>query len=271
MGLFDRFKKNKPVFNKVGLCLGGGGARGYAHIGVLKAFEEENIDFELCVGTSVGSLIGALYCAGVTADEMREIGERLDMADIHNGNVFSPNDATKSIGKLVTDVIGDAKIEDFRKKFAAVAVDIELGKQVILDSGKAGAVVSASSSVPMFFRPVEINGSMLVDGGLLNNIPADVCRMLGADKVVTVDINPTRGGGTKKSGKIDVLKATLSIMGANASVNGLRLSDVIVAVDTSAYRSTSKEGYKEMMLAGYNSAKQKVAEIKKLFLSEKES
>ena len=104
----------------------------------------------------------------------------------------------------------------------------------------------------------------LVDGGLLNNIPADVCRMVGADNVVTVDVNPTRGGGTSEMGLISVLKATFDIMGANSSVHGLINSDIIVAPDLSAFKSTDKDGYEEMYRLGYEAAKEKCDEILRL-------
>ncbi len=267
MGLLHLFKNRKvpqPQLVRPGLCLGGGGARGYAHIGALKAFEEEGIDFDLCVGTSVGSIIGALYCAGVPADTMIRFGDQLKLKEIHNGLIIKPNDPLK-IGKIVTDIIGDIKIEEMPKKFCAVAVDLIEGKQVLIDSGLVSVACSASSCVPLFFRPVIHNGMHLVDGGLLNNIPSDVCRIMGADKVVTIDINPTRGGGTEDTDIISVLKATFSIMGVNASVSGIRESDVIVAPDLSEFSSTKKTGYMEMIELGYQSAKAQIKNIRTVF------
>lgn len=262
------FGKSKSKSNgakpTVALCLGGGGARGFAHIGAIRAFEESGIEFDLCVGTSVGSILGALYCAGVSWGDMMRVGEALDMKEVHNGVIFTPNDPSK-IGRIVANVIGDADIENLPKKFAAVAVDLIEGKQVVLDKGKVSTVCSASCCVPLFFRPVVYDGKHLVDGGLLNNIPSDVCKMLGADKVVTVDINSTRGGGTSELGVIDVLKATFSIMSANSSLMGIRHSDVLVAVDTSPYRSTSKNGYEDMIALGYEAAKAQIENIKALF------
>lgn len=263
---FGKKESDKKLHHaeKIGLCLGGGGARGFAHIGAIKAFEESGVGFDMCVGTSVGSILGALYCAGVKSDEMIRVGEALEMKEIHNGMIFAPNDPMK-IGKVVTSIIGDAEIGDLPKKFAAVAVNLKEGKQVILDKGKVSVVCSASCCVPLFFRPVVYENMHLVDGGLLNNIPSDVCRMLGADKVVSVDINPTRGGGTDSLGTIDVLKATFSIMSSNASIMGIKHSDVLIAADTSPYRSTSKTGYEEMISLGYDAAKAQIDKVKALF------
>jgi NTE family protein len=274
MGILDRFRrKNKSAAKKsgakikLGLTLSGGGAKGFAHIGAIKAFEEAGIDFGLCVGTSAGSIIGALYCAGIKSEEMMRYGGLLEMKSVHSGIPFVPNDASK-IGRIVTNLIGDAEIEDLPKPFYAVAVDLVEGKQVIIDKGKVGLAVSASACVPMFFKPVIRGAQHLVDGGLLNNVPADVCKMLGADRVVTVDINPTRGGGTSETGLFDVLKATFSIMSANASLHGLRQTDILIAPDMSAFKSTKKDGFEDMIENGYNEAMKQVPNILKLLNNE---
>lgn len=252
----NRVKKK----GKAGLCLGGGGARGFAHIGALQAFKEEGIDFDLVVGTSAGSIVGSLYAAGVDPQTMLRYGAGLQLKDIKKGFFWQPDDSMK-IGKIVSDLIGDAEFKDLKKPFAAVATDLVEGKQVIIDSGSVAIAAAASSTVPLFFKPLVIGDKHLVDGGLLNNIPADVCRMLGADFVVTVDVNPTRGGGTSELGLVSVIKASFDIMGANASVHGLINSDIVVAPDLSKFKATDKEGYEEMYKLGYDAAKEKCAEI----------
>lgn len=259
------FKKRKQKQRpKVGLCLSGGGARGFAHVGALKAFEQEGIEFDLTVGVSAGSIVGAMYCAGKSADEIMVYGERLNMKDIHSGLPIPPC-STDGIKKLVTDFIGDINIEDMPRKFACVSVDLVQARQIVADSGKVGVACAASSCVPLLFRPVVIGDKHLVDGGLLNNIPADVCRMLGAEKVVTVDVNPTRGSGRKGLSYFGVLKATLSIMTANASVIGLKNSDIVIAPDMSEFSSSSKEGWEKMIQHGYEKAMLHIQEIKELF------
>ena len=256
----------KPVRPRVALVLGGGGARGYAHIGAIKAFEEEGVNFDFCVGTSVGSLIGALYAANVSANRMIAHSSALELKDIHSGGLllFKQGDPFK-IGKIVTDMIGDVMIEDLKKPFYAVAVDLIEARQVLFDKGSVALAVSASACVPGVFRPIIYGSQHLVDGGLLNNIPAETARMLGADKVVTVDINPTRGGGTDKLGIIDVVKAMVSIMGANSSQNGLRFSDVIIAPNMGKFSASKKEGFEEMIELGYVAAKEQAGSIKRLF------
>ena len=189
MGLLGRLSKNnkkketgrKP---KIALCLGGGGARGFAHLGALKVFEEEGFDFDLCVGTSVGSLVGAFYSSGIAIDQLIAYSHEIDVKDVKTGKLFFPSEPL-AIGELFTRRMGNMHIEDMVKPFYCVAVDIVSGKEVIFDKGSVSQAISASCAVPLIFKPVIIGDKHLVDGGVLNNIPASVCKMLGADFVVT--------------------------------------------------------------------------------------
>ncbi len=253
---------NKPTV--VGLTLGGGGARGFVQVGALKAFEEMGVDFPVCVGTSVGSIVGALYAAGIKSDEIIRASEYIEMSDLHGRLLIKPDDPRK-IGRMVYNIIGDAKFEHLHKKFAAVTTDLKTGKQVILDKGSVIDAISASSAYPIVYSPLNVDGMNLVDGGLTNNIPADVCKLLGANKVVTVDVHSSRGSGTDGTGIIDMLKAMFSIMSANASVIGLMQSDVVIAPDTTAFKATSKAGYREMVKLGYDETMNKRKEIEALF------
>ncbi|MBQ8882939.1 MAG: patatin-like phospholipase family protein [Clostridia bacterium] len=273
MKWWDEFKRKRalklaqkalPVKKgKVALCLGGGGARGFAHIGAIKAFNEEGIDFDLVAGTSVGSLIGALYSAGVSADEMMAFGDKLEMKDLKVGNAFGAGNPL-SIGKIVTDLIGEKEFKDLQKPFYAVATDLVSAREIILDSGSVATAVSASCAVPIIFNPVSLDGMNLVDGGVKNNIPADVCRMMGADFVITVDVNPTRGKGTSKTSRLSVIKATFNIMSAGASEKGLINSDIIIAPDLSQFSASKKDGHDEMYRLGYEETKKSMDEIKAL-------
>ena len=262
----EKIKAGKLKRNELcALCLGGGGARGFAHVGAIKAFEEAGFEFDIVVGTSVGSLVGALYAGGVTADEMMKIGQELDAKAVHNGNIFRPNDPYK-IGKIATDILGDVTIEQIYQKtgrrFGAVAVDLVSASQEIMTSGRVMDAISASSCVPLFFKPVETeDGKHLVDGGVLNNIPYNVCKMLGATDVIAVDVNPTRGQGSDKTGTLGVVKAVFGIMCAQSSQEGIRGSDVVISVDTSEFSSGSKNGYEEMAKRGYETAKEMLYDV----------
>ncbi len=265
--MFGRKQQNKK--NTVGLVLGGGGARGFVQVGALKAFKERGINFDLCVGTSVGSIVGALYCAGVDPDEIIKIADTLNMGDFHGRIIFKPDDPRR-IGAVLAGVIGDITIESLPIKYAAVATDLKTGKRVVIDRGSVSDAVSASSAVPILYLPLNKDGMNLCDGGLTDNIPADVCKMLGADKVVTVDVHGSRGSGTDGTGIFDTLKAMFSIMSANASIVGLMHSDIVIAPDTAAFRATSKSGYMQMIELGYNATIEKCDEIKALFEHTKE-
>lgn len=246
------------------LCLGGGGARGFAHIGALKAFEEAGIDFDIVVGTSVGAIVGALYAYGLSSDKILGFGTKLNAKDIHNGNILMPNDPDK-LARIISDILGNATIEDINnhngKRFACVAVDLVSAKQIILSHGNAANACAASACVPMFFKPVVMGDMHLVDGGVLNNIPSDVCRILGADKVVAIDVNPTRGEGSDKLNAVSVLKTVFGLMSVNASVGGILDCDILISTDTSEFSSKSMEGYDEMYRRGYEAAKSKIYEI----------
>lgn len=250
--------------NKVALVLGGGGARGFAHVGVFKALEEHGIDFDFVCGTSVGAFVGACYATGMTAKKMETIAQKINLKEIHNGFWLVPNSASR-IGTVLTRYIGERLIEELPRKFVAVATDIKQGRLHIMERGDLGSAVSASCCVPVAFRPVVREGFHLVDGGLLNNIPADIAKMLGATKTVSVDINPTRGGGTSSLKTFEVLKATLSIMTSNSSVTGLVNSDVVIQPDLSTFKPTSKDGFEDMISLGYDSAIEKIDEIRALF------
>ncbi|MBO5214837.1 MAG: patatin-like phospholipase family protein [Clostridia bacterium] len=249
-------KKN----GKVALCLSGGGARGFAHVGAIQALMEENIHFDLVAGTSAGALVGSLYAGGIKPKEIMNYAQNLDLKDVKSGFILKP-DSAENIAKLVSNFLGEKTFDQLDKPFYAVATDLVTARQVVLDSGNVATAVSASCAVPLAFKPVVMGEAHLVDGGLLNNIPADVCRMMGADYVITVDVNPGRGEGTNELGIVEVLKATFSIMGVNASVTGLMNSDVVISADTSGYSSMKKTGYREMYELGYKSAKSKCEEI----------
>ena len=245
---------------KTALCLSGGGARGFAHIGAFKALEEDGLSFDIIVGTSAGSLAGALYAANFTA---REIEDYALCVDLHNLRGLPFMADPYKIGQLACRLTGDICIERLPKTYAAVATDLRNAKLAVLDSGSLITAVSASCAVPAFFRPVVVGEQILADGGILNNVPADICRMLGAEKVITIDVHASRGRSAAGPGPIETLKSTFSIMIANASVTGLRLSDVVVAPDTATYSVKEREGREALIKAGYEATRERLDDIHK--------
>ena len=182
---------------KLGLALGGGGARGLAHIGVLKVLDREQITVDVITGTSMGGIVGALYAAGYSAERieaeilrisqsclelMKLIDLRLSAAGLVGGG---------RITEMLAALLGtDLTFADLRIPFAVTGVDILTGREVDLSEGNVVEAVRATMSVPGVFSPVEIGPYRLVDGGLLNNVPVDVALKLGADAVIAVDVLP---------------------------------------------------------------------------------
>lgn len=155
--------RGKP---KVGLALSGGAARGLAHIGVIKAIENEGIPISFVAGTSVGSLIGALFAAGVGWQEMAELARKLKWRDLVSVSLSGLGLArTDKLQKIIDRLLGGKRFEDLAIPFAAVAVDIASGEKVILKTGSVAEAVQASCSIPGIFEPVPLNGHLLVDGG----------------------------------------------------------------------------------------------------------
>ena len=264
MGLFDFIRKNlepkKHKKVKIGLALGGGGTRGIAHIGVLKAFEERGITFDFISGTSVGSIVGAMWAGGKTAGEMLDIVKGLRAKDIRHSKFFLPS-KTDGIEKLVIDNLGDINLEDLSIPFCAVAVDLVSGDEIVFSKGRLSKIVAGSCAVPGVFVPVEYNGMNLADGGLQNNIPSDVPRHFGCDYVIAVDVNATRGEGTESTKLIEVLKATIRIMSKSNCVKGYRNADIVVQPNMRDFSSTKIDDIDQMYLEGYSAGKEAVKEI----------
>lgn len=173
---------------KIGLVLGGGGAKGYAHIGVLKVLEENNIEPDYVVGTSIGAIVGAMHCLGYTAKQIEQIAR-----DIKFRQLFDLTLPKKGLIKgdkienMLRHLFQNKKIEDLKKPFFAVAVDINDFQEVIFNKGDLTKAVRASISIPGIFNPVKNKDRILVDGGVLNNLPIDVLNKK-TEKIIAVDL-----------------------------------------------------------------------------------
>ena len=266
MGFFSNLfrKRLKPIKHKkvkIGLALGGGGARGFAHLGVLKAFEENNISFDYVAGTSAGSLVGALHCAGLTYQQIYDIAKNLKKKDIKPGTFMFVPSKTEGLQKVIISAIGDISFQELKKPFAAVAVDLISADEIIITHGSVAKAVAGSCAVPGVFVPVEFEHMHLADGGLQNTIPADVPRLYDCDYVVAVDVNSTRGEGTDSLKMIDVLPATIRILMKSNAVKGYLNADVIIQPNLKRFKSTKMDGFEEMIEEGYKAAMDKMPEI----------
>ena len=174
---------------QVGLALGGGAARGLAHVGVLAALEEGNIPIDCIAGTSMGAMIGAAYCAGVEIPELLEIASSTGWR--HISTLTWPHQGLLSFQKMeewIVNTVGDVDVRDLVIPFAAMATDIETGERLMLREGPVAKVVRISCSVPGVVAPVDYNGRLLCDGGVSDNLPDEAARSLGADYVIGVDV-----------------------------------------------------------------------------------
>ncbi len=183
-----------PGRKRVGLALGGGGARGMAHVGVIRVLEREGIPIDCIAGTSAGSLVGAAYAAGIRGHALLDMA--LELRWRHIVRLAWPRQGFLSFEKLesyLVRTLGDLAFTDLDIPYAAVTADLATGEQVVLKEGRVAAAVRASCSVPGFVTPVEVNGRLLVDGGVVNNLPISVARELGADVVIAVGLGAPPG------------------------------------------------------------------------------
>lgn len=183
----QRVSKIQPV---VGLVLGAGGSRGFAHVGVLKAFEEAGIEADVIVGVSSGAVVAALHAGGMRAAELEATALAIEDNDLLDFTLFGPG--VIEGGRLqayINDTLHNRPIEALQKPFAVIAAERETSRMTIFNRGNTGLAVRASASVPKLFWPVMIRGTEYVDGGVASRVPASVARQMGADIVIAVDVS----------------------------------------------------------------------------------
>ncbi|MCR5553516.1 MAG: patatin-like phospholipase family protein [bacterium] len=244
-------KVNKKV--RLGLALGGGGARGVGHIGVLKAFSELGIDVDYVCGTSAGAIVGALYSSGLTWYDIEKTAKSLKKGDIKKKNMFFMPTSTEKLEETVLSIFGkDLMFSELKKPFCAVSVNLKDGSEVIIDNGSVAKAVCASSAVPGVFKPVVYRDMHLVDGGLANNVPADVARKMGANVVIAIDVNKNRGQGTESLKVMNVLSSTLGVIMQKNIETKLQFADLVITPDLSDFSSSKLGDVSKMIERGYD-------------------
>lgn len=237
LSLFERFSiivyfgggKNMKNSIKIGLALGGGGSLGLAHIGAMQVLEENNIQVDLIAGTSMGAVIGLLYASGLTLEDIAKEAKKLKTLDLYTPNLklnglSNGNGLLRWLKKLTNNV----QFKDLKMPFRCVAVDLEHGKEKVFKSGDASLAVRASMSVPSLFAPVKIGEREYVDGGVLNNIPDDVVKEMGADVVIAIDpISEFQTYG-KVKGMIDPLVYSFFLLQNRYNVIKPRVADIMI-------------------------------------------
>ena len=250
----------------IGLALGGGAARGFAHIGVIKILEANGIKPNVIVGTSAGSLISAIYASGISANELQQIAIDLDEATITDWtNPFSgkmggmiKGDALQS---KINQLVKNRPIEQMKIPLGIVATDLKTGNPILFQRGDTGQAVRASSSVPGIFMPTVIQGKEYVDGGLTSPVPIKFTRNLGADIVIAVNIS-SDPSDQQISGILGTLLQTTTIMGRSITYWELPLADVIVIPQLPQMKSTDFRSRNAAILAGEIAMQQQITALK---------
>ncbi len=286
---------------KIGLVLSGGGARGFAHIGVLRVLEENHIPVDYIGGASMGALVGAMYSMGYSPDEMEKLIGTLNWRELlqpGNGyddlsfrrkedrrNIPAPitlkgkiNDlklpnalnSGKEIGLLLDRItLPYAEIRDFDKlpiPFRAVATDMVNGQSVTLSKGSLSRALRATMSIPGIFAPVEMDGKILADGGLVNNIPTDVVKAMGADILLVVNIETQLADRESLESLLGVLSQTINISTSDNSRRSLQQANLIIAPELGRFTSSDFASYVEIIRLGQEGAKKSEVLIKGLAL-----
>lgn len=302
-------EEQKPKRPRIGLVLGGGGAKGAAHIGVLKMLEEMKIPIDCIAGTSMGAVIGSMYASGMSPKEIERALTSLDWDDlftddppraeidfmrkredftvlgaggefgIRNGVLRMPRAliAGQKIGLLFESLLMQASnIEDFDKlptPYRAVASDLGTGGAVVLKSGRLSDAARASMSVPGVFPPVEVDGRLLADGGIVRNLPVDVVRAMGADVIIAVDVGKPLPPKEKLNSTIAIMNQMVDIMikeNVNAQIDKLKEKDIYIRPDLGTIESGDFKRGKEAIERGLQAAKGKEAELRRLSVTDAE-
>ena len=247
---------------KIGLALGGGAARGFAHIGVIKVLESHGIVPDFVVGTSAGAVVGSLYAGGHDAYAMQKIGQQLDekvFADwTLTGRGFLKGEALQD---FINQHLNKRPLEKLNKPFATVATDLNNGERVVFRSGDSGMAVRASAAVPGVFQPTQFRGKSYVDGGLASPVPVRAAREMGADIVIAVDIS-AKPEGQPVDSLTSVMWQTITIMGGVIGKNELKEADIVIRPNLPYVKSWDFTARNDAMLEGERAAQQALPAIR---------
>lgn len=255
---------------KIGLALGGGAARGFAHVGVIQVLEEAGLRPDYVTGTSAGSLVAAIYASGKNGAQLQQVAETMDEATIADWSlpIFGRGMLRgEALARYVNTQVGGRLIESFQIPLGIVATDLHSGQSILFRRGDTGTAVRASSAVPAVFQPVGINGRDYVDGGLVSPVPVRYARQMGAELVIAVDISSSPEGNAARD-TLQILLQTFTIMGKSINAYELKEADVVVRpslADTSgadfSSRRRSIEAGRAAMLQALPGLRLKLVEL----------
>ncbi len=293
----DSQQPSNDVYPKIGLVLSGGGARGFAHIGALRVLEELGIPVDYVAGTSMGSIIGGLYAAGYSVEELEKVITEVDWDEVFSDTPprelwsflkkrqsskylfglgftqkgFSlPTGVTKGqkistlFSFLTMPVSGIEHFDDLPIPYRAVAADIETGEEVVLDHGTLAEAMRASMSVPGVFTPVEIDGHLLVDGGIVKNLPVDVAQAMGADIVIAVDVSSGLASREELGNPFAILNQMIGVQMMRTTLEQRKLADIMILTDLENYTSADFNKGIELAALGEKSTRKHLQELQAL-------
>jgi NTE family protein len=249
----------------LGVALGAGSARGLAHLGALKAFEEEGIEIDYLGGTSMGSVIGGFYAAGLSLNRLERLAihlkwEHLTDITVPRKGLIAGN-KVKEFFELLTH---RKNFEDLNLPFVAVAADIEKGEEVVIKEGLVADGIRASMSIPGVYVPYELDGRLLVDGAVLNRVPVTPVREMGADIVVGVEVSYNVIHGTKVNNIFDVIINSIDIMQQEIAEHKNTGADILIIPEVGHIPTTGLDQAEECIKLGYQATKESIPKIKKL-------
>jgi NTE family protein len=240
--------------HRVGLALGGGAAMGAAHVGVLRAIDELNIKIDYISGTSIGGVVGAFYAFGMNWEKISVIASQLRWIDVTSVALSRYGLLShEKIKNLIVRHLGDVNLEDARIPLAMTATDATSGAKVVLDKGSVITAVLATTCVPGIFKPVVSGDKMLLDGGIVENVPVDTVRAMGADYVIAVDLH-TKQKFAKPKDILDVLFNSYNFIRRTSAELQTRETDILIQPDLSDFNLTDTSRIAELQEAGYSAA-----------------
>lgn len=251
-----------PRVLKIALVLGGGAAKGFAHIGVIKILEAQGISPQIVVGTSAGSVVGAVYASGYSGVALQEVAMDLDESTV--GDLTLPNRGFikgEGLQNYINKLVRNQPIEKFKRRFGAVATNLKTGESVLFQQGNAGLAVRASSSIPGVFQPTLIGGYEYVDGGVISPVPVRFAKQMGADFIIAVDIssNPSQSALTSTKA---VMLQSVNIMGKALRDQELQLADVLIRPQVGTIGPSDFESRNKAVLEGEKAALAMLPQLK---------
>lgn len=250
----------KTKKKKIGLALGGGVVLGAAHIGVLQAIQELGIQVDFVTGTSIGAFIAALFAFGKSWDEIESIANELEWVDMASLALSQYGLLSNhKLGEIMHDIIGDVLFDEAKVPLGMVASNVVTGERVTLTSGAVGESVMASSCIPGIFTPVNISGNLLIDGGLLENVPIMLAREMGADQIIAVDLFTASHSQRPPENLVDLLMNTYYSAMRYAARPYNEFADVLITPDLSEFNLVNTDQIPALTYTGYLAAKDKLA------------